>query len=151
MLLSFHPHSTKKYRVFLDFPHLITHHICCNSDLLYPWKDWILVFWTRVISLYGIGMSSMARWLKVRFWLPKGKCIHRSDQFTSCKKKCKHELSLIGRVLCSYFTMLFVEVSLWFAFWHYNRLVLNLSYEKGNLHVSQTIWFNVDAFATCAY
>ena len=36
-------------------------------------------------------MSNMVRWLnfgeKVRFWLPKGKCIHRSDQFTSCKKK----------------------------------------------------------------
>ena len=133
------PRTTKKYRVFLYFPQLITNHIMIwnipfsyffNSDGLYPWKDWIFVFWTRIILFYGTGMSNIVRWLtfgdNVRFWLPNGKCIHRSDQFTSVKK-CKHEWSLIGRVLCFYFTMLFVEVSPLICFWHCNCLVLSLS------------------------
>ena len=73
-------------------------------------------FWCfELIPLYRIGMSNMVRCLTFgdmdRFWLPKGKCIHRTDQFTSCTKKCKHEWSLTGRVLYFYFTMGFVEVS----------------------------------------
>ena len=42
---------------------------------------------------------------KVRFWLPKGKCIHSSDQFTSCKKKNANMNDLLLEE-CSVFILL---------------------------------------------
>ena len=84
-----------------------------NFIFLYFW--WVVsMFWARVISLYGIRITTW--WDDWSLLIKSDYGYQRRNVFKNQTnllpvKKYKHEWTLTGRVLCFYFIMIFVEVS----------------------------------------